>query len=428
MWSTCWVNWWTSPSSSPTTQTAGCATGCSRPSASTPRERLDASGDPAALRRRHADHYVALAEAAGPHLRGRDHLEWTSVVARDIDNFRAALDWAVETPSPEHALRLVAPLAVHGRIGELAMDWAATAIAIPGGDGHPLVPVVAAWAAWGATMGRDFERAEDLVAVAERAQAALGTRLASVARAQATLAFYRNDFEEARRHAEEWVELARASGDPYELAHALIMLGGALQITEPTLDAAIAAVDEAVRVARAAGIDARARDRPPELVATWLPLEESERALALLDEAIEIGTRIGDRQRRLERDRGTKRGSRRDVVTGEQPSKGPSTPPNRRSNSVIMESRVGPSTRLVSRCARSGLASPRPSSSGRPTRWRNDGDSDWSLEMLAATDVALLEALGEQQVATLAARGAALDITDAVAYLRAEADRALAAP
>ena len=82
------------------------------------RERLDASGDPVALRRRHADHYVALAEAAGPHLRARDHLEWTGVVARDIDNFRAALDWAVETPSPDHALRLVAALAVHGRIGD----------------------------------------------------------------------------------------------------------------------------------------------------------------------------------------------------------------------------------------------------------------------------------------------------------------------
>ena len=61
------------------------------------RERLDASGDPVAVRRRHADHYVALAEAAGPHLRRREHLEWSCVVARDIDNFRAALDWAVET-------------------------------------------------------------------------------------------------------------------------------------------------------------------------------------------------------------------------------------------------------------------------------------------------------------------------------------------
>ena len=59
---------------------------------------------------------------------------------------------------------------------------------------------------------------------------------------------------------------------------------------------------------------------------------------------------------------------------------------------------------------------------------RNDGDADWILEMLAATDATLREALGEQQVATLTARGAALDITDAVAYLHAEADRALAAP
>ena len=63
------------------------------------RERLDASDDPVTLRRRHADHYVTLAEAAGPHLRGREHLEWTNVIARDIDNIRAALDWAVETPS-----------------------------------------------------------------------------------------------------------------------------------------------------------------------------------------------------------------------------------------------------------------------------------------------------------------------------------------
>jgi hypothetical protein len=48
--------------------------------------------------------------------------------------------------------------------------------------------------------------------------------------------------------------------------------------------------------------------------------------------------------------------------------------------------------------------------------------------MLAATDAALREALGEQQVATLAAHGGALDLADAVAYLRAEADRALTAP
>jgi hypothetical protein len=41
-------------------------------------------------------------------------------------------------------------------------------------------------------------------------------------------------------------------------------------------------------------------------------------------------------------------------------------------------------------------------------------------------DAALLEALGEEQTRTLAAQGAELGITDAVAYLRTEANRALA--
>ena len=63
-------------------------------------ERLQASGDTAVVRRRHADYYVELAEAAGPHLRSREMLEWARIVARDTDNFRAALDWAVEAPSP----------------------------------------------------------------------------------------------------------------------------------------------------------------------------------------------------------------------------------------------------------------------------------------------------------------------------------------
>ena len=76
----------------------------------------------------------------------------------------------------------------------------------------------------------------------------------------------------------------------------LLTLGGALQITEPTLDAAIATTAEAVRVARTAGIDAALVFGLPTL-ATWLPLEESQRALALLDEAIEIATRIGARLR-----------------------------------------------------------------------------------------------------------------------------------
>jgi hypothetical protein len=46
---------------------------------------------------------------------------------------------------------------------------------------------------------------------------------------------------------------------------------------------------------------------------------------------------------------------------------------------------------------------------------------DWGLTILAATDAALVAALGEEQATTLAERGAALEYADAVAYLRAQA-------
>ena len=104
-------------------------------------ERLEAAGDAAEVRRRHADHYVAVAEAAGPRLRRGDQIAAAAEAARDTDNFRAALDWAAETPAPDHALRLVAALAVNGMtIGYAAMDWADTAVDIRGRARASVVP------------------------------------------------------------------------------------------------------------------------------------------------------------------------------------------------------------------------------------------------------------------------------------------------
>ena len=218
---------------------------------------------------------MGVSESAGPHLRGRDHLEWTDVVARDTDNFRAALDWAVETPSPELALRLVAPLAVQGtdrrtrdRLGhDRERD-----------PGRRRITRSFPWSPPGL---RGAQRCASISSGPKTSspsrnepRPALGTRLPSVARGRATLAFYRNDVEDAQRHAEEWVELARASGDAYELAHALMLLGATLQFNEQALDAAIATIDEGVRVARAGGIDT-ALALGLGMLAYCLPLEES---------------------------------------------------------------------------------------------------------------------------------------------------------
>jgi predicted ATPase/class 3 adenylate cyclase len=256
-------------------------------------EQLETSGDAPAIRRRHADHFVAVADVAGPRLRSRDDLTWARIMARETDNLRAVADWAAETPSLDHAMRLVAPLAVSGvPIGFSAMDWAESAVAISDAEDHPLFTDVASWATWSATMRSDFDTAGPLARRIEAVEAARGIRSPPACQGPATLAFFRGDLDEARQRAEEWVMRARASGDSYEIATALMMLTGAQFVLGDTVQGQ-ANVEEAVQVAREAGIRS-ALSQALALLTMFARLDESERMLSLLDEAVEVGTEIGN--------------------------------------------------------------------------------------------------------------------------------------
>ncbi len=61
-------------------------------------ERLAASGEADDLRRRHAEHLLALGEAAGlsAESEGRERAE---LVRPEQDNFRQAIDWAFDQDS-----------------------------------------------------------------------------------------------------------------------------------------------------------------------------------------------------------------------------------------------------------------------------------------------------------------------------------------
>jgi predicted ATPase/class 3 adenylate cyclase len=69
-------------------------------------ELLEASGDAAAVQDAHATVFLEVAEACAPHLRGADQRDWLDRLERDHDNMRAALAWAVERPDPGIAVRL----------------------------------------------------------------------------------------------------------------------------------------------------------------------------------------------------------------------------------------------------------------------------------------------------------------------------------
>jgi predicted ATPase/class 3 adenylate cyclase len=72
-------------------------------------ERLAESDEAEALGRRHAEHFLALAEEAEPHLRTTDvgPTEWVEGLDREHDNIRSALDWIEASGETQLALRLV---------------------------------------------------------------------------------------------------------------------------------------------------------------------------------------------------------------------------------------------------------------------------------------------------------------------------------
>lgn len=74
------------------------------------RERLEAEGRAHEVQRRHAEAYLALAEAAAPNLPGPDQARWLDRLSEDYANVRAAIRWAIDAGESELALRFIAAM------------------------------------------------------------------------------------------------------------------------------------------------------------------------------------------------------------------------------------------------------------------------------------------------------------------------------
>ncbi|MDQ2997315.1 MAG: NB-ARC domain-containing protein, partial [Chloroflexota bacterium] len=83
-------------------------------------EQLAASGEAVAINRLHAEHYLALAEAAYAHLTGAEQALWLNRLEREHDNLRAAVGWTVESGEIELELRLIATI---WRLWEIHGYW-----------------------------------------------------------------------------------------------------------------------------------------------------------------------------------------------------------------------------------------------------------------------------------------------------------------
>jgi len=154
------------------------------------RERLEASGEGEAVRRRHAAYYLALAEQAEPHMYRADQRAWQERLDTEHDNLRAALWWAVVGGEAELGLRLG---------GALWRFW---------------------WARGYLSEGRRWF--DELLS--ESAAAPLGIVRGHALHGAAWLAYGQGDLTQARTLAAESLSLCRAAGDKSGAAHALNLL------------------------------------------------------------------------------------------------------------------------------------------------------------------------------------------------------------
>jgi predicted ATPase/class 3 adenylate cyclase len=189
--------------------------------------RLEESDVAEELRRRHAEHFLALAEEAEPHLE-KNPEEWLKRLEADNDNLRAALDRLETSGESQLALRLAGALAGFWEIGHLTEGRHRLENLLPG-DERPTAARAKAFAG-AALMARQSGdagtaklRAEEALALHRELGSAWGTANAGVTLGLAVAD--EGDFARARQLYQDSAQLFRDAGDEEGALFATRLLG-----------------------------------------------------------------------------------------------------------------------------------------------------------------------------------------------------------
>ena len=219
-------------------------------------EKLEDSGSAEEVRRRHAEHFLGLAEAGEEVRRTPGEVDWWNRLDVDRDNLRAAFGWWLEHDP-----------AVAGRLVEGVFRYWYT-------RGHYEEGALA------------YERVLDMAELSDPDRA----RLLSYA---AAFEFARRRLERARTLAEESLELRRLLGDRDAIARSLVMLGTIL-VEEEAHDSALQLLEESMALARAVDDPVLLGFTSSNLAAALLSARQLERFHEVGHEALDVARKVGD--------------------------------------------------------------------------------------------------------------------------------------
>ena len=187
------------------------------------KERLEESGDAHRIRDRHVEAFLALAQKGEPHLFGPARREWLDRLEIDHDNFRAALDWCLESGNARQAMRLAGAFwrfwQMRGHIHE-GRARMANILGLP--------------------KSQDF--LQDRVLALEAAGG---------------LAYWQADMDIAQGFYDECLALTRQVGDKRAIANAIYNAGFPMTVSRKTIPRAKLLYQEALTLFRELGDDGR---------------------------------------------------------------------------------------------------------------------------------------------------------------------------
>lgn len=264
-------------------------------------EKLRLSGEAGAIRSRHRDYYLMLAETAESELRGPEQGTWLNRLELEHDNLRAALDWSkVDAAASDASLRLAGALAQfwlvrgHTREGRVWLEGALTS----GGSPARAVRAKALHGA-GVLVGAlgDYARAvaylEESLALRRKLSDTEG--MASSLNNLGFVAQWQGDYARAEALHRESLELARQHNHRWELANSLNNMG-AIEQYRGDYERAIAPLKESLSLFRELGDERKVADTLNNLGIMAANQGDFPRASALFEENLALRRKLGDRR------------------------------------------------------------------------------------------------------------------------------------
>ena len=187
-------------------------------------DRLVEINESEALRDRHLEYFLQLAETAAPHLIRPEQVEWLARLEAEYENIRAALGWALGKESPEYALRFAAELGYFWYLHSYWLEgtkWLKSVLAKPTRDLTPVEKTACARALyWDANIAQEMNNVQRALASARASltlcEAGTDRRDLAIARFQIGWAFFRlEEYELARRLLEQSLKEFRELQDVF---------------------------------------------------------------------------------------------------------------------------------------------------------------------------------------------------------------------